>query len=86
MVVNAATTEKDLTWIVAARDGLLQTVDFRPRRDWALVAVQGPLRAMRFWQACDATHAATEGLHVFQGAEVVGHVRRTHWLYRRGRI
>jgi aminomethyltransferase len=72
MVVNAATTEKDLAWIVAARDRFAPAVDLRPRRDWALVAVQGPAARHRFWQARDATYPATEGLHAFQGAEVSG--------------
>jgi aminomethyltransferase len=72
MVVNAATAEKDFTWIVAQRDRLALTVDFRPRRDLALVAVQGPSARMRFWQACEAARAATVGLALFQGAEAAG--------------
>lgn len=72
VVVNAATAEKDLAWIVAARDRFAPAVDLHPRREWALVAVQGPTARSRFWQAREATRAATAGLHAFQAAEVSG--------------
>ncbi len=72
VVVNAATAEKDLAWIIAARDRFAPAVDLRPRRDWALVAIQGPAARPRFWQAREMTRAATEGLQAFQGAEGSG--------------
>ncbi len=40
MVVNAATTDKDLAWIDAQAGPF--AIDIKPRRDLALVAVQGP--------------------------------------------
>jgi len=40
MVVNAATAEKDLAWIRDRAAGF--DVDFRARRDLAMIAVQGP--------------------------------------------
>jgi len=72
MVVNAGTAEKDLIWIVAQRDRLGLPVGVHPRREWALVAVQGPTARMRFWQACEAARAATLGLAAFQGIDVAG--------------
>ncbi len=71
-VVNAATAAKDLAWILAARDRFAPAVHLHPRRDWALVAVQGPAARARFWQAREPTRAVTEALHAFQGAEVSG--------------
>ena len=72
VVVNAATAEKDLAWISAARDRFAPAVNLRPRRDLALIAVQGPAARPRFWHACEAIRAATEGLRAFQGAESSG--------------
>jgi aminomethyltransferase len=72
VVVNAATAEKDLAWIGAARDRFAPAVDLRPRRDWALIAVQGPTARPHFWQVRETIRAATEGLRAFQGAEGSG--------------
>lgn len=40
MVVNAATAEKDLTWMRSCAAGY--RLEIRPRRDLAMIAVQGP--------------------------------------------
>lgn len=40
MVVNAGTTEKDLAWLERQRSGF--SVQITPRRDLAMIAVQGP--------------------------------------------
>lgn len=40
MVVNAATAEKDLAWMQERSDGF--DLDIRPRRDLAMIAIQGP--------------------------------------------
>ena len=40
MVVNAGTTDKDLAWMEAQRGGF--ELQIRPRRDLAMIAVQGP--------------------------------------------
>lgn len=68
-VVNAATAEKDLAWmrqILAAR-GFDATL--APRRDLAIVAVQGPNARAKFWQARPGARAATEALGAFFAAE-----------------
>ncbi|MDR0439367.1 MAG: glycine cleavage system aminomethyltransferase GcvT [Candidatus Accumulibacter sp.] len=70
LVVNAGTAEKDLAWMAAriAEWGLdLACV---PRRDLAIVAVQGPNAKARVWQALPGTQAATEALKPFYVAEV----------------
>lgn len=45
IVVNAATTEKDLTWL--REHAAAFAVDVNPRRDLGIVAVQGPLARTR---------------------------------------
>ena len=69
IVVNAGTCDKDLAWmnIQASRFA----VTLKPRRDLAMIAVQGPQARELFWQAFPATRAASESLIAFQAAEVV---------------
>jgi len=70
VVVNASTADKDLAWMEKVRlDGSF-TVTIRPRRDLAMIAVQGPNARAKFWQVRPATKAATEGLGPFFAAEV----------------
>ncbi len=66
LVVNAGTAGKDLAWISAhaAADG----VRVEPRRDLALLAVQGPQAREWVWQALPQLRAATEGLKPFWAA------------------
>ena len=40
MVVNAATTDKDITWMESQAQG--QVVQIQPRRDLGMIAIQGP--------------------------------------------
>jgi aminomethyltransferase len=70
VVVNASTADKDLAWIeqVRAERGFAVTV--APRRDLAMIAVQGPNTRAKFWQVRPATKAATEALGAFFAAAV----------------
>jgi aminomethyltransferase len=70
VVVNASTADKDLAWIeqVRAERGFAVTV--APRRDLAMIAVQGPNARAKFWQVRPATKAATEALGAFFAAAV----------------
>jgi aminomethyltransferase len=72
LVVNAATAGKDLAWLVSLRDRVADAVELRPWREWAIIAIQGPVARARFWQARENAQAATAGLKLFQGAEVGG--------------
>ncbi len=66
MVVNAATADKDLAWLASlAPTGAA----LRPRRDLAMIAVQGPQARERTWQALPALRAASEPLEPFFGAQ-----------------
>ena len=65
VVVNAATADSDLVWLERLRppDAML-----RPRRDLAMLAVQGPRARERCWTALPELRAASEPLGVFFGA------------------
>jgi aminomethyltransferase len=69
VVVNASTAEKDLAWMEKVRlDGGFDAT-LAPRRDLAMIAVQGPNARAGFWQVRPATRAATEALGAFFAAE-----------------
>ncbi len=70
VVVNASTAEKDLAWMEKVRVDGGFAVTIKPRRDLAMIAVQGPNARAKFWQVRPATKAATEGLGPFFAAEV----------------
>src|SRR5690606_37829764 len=68
LAVNAGTAEAGLAWIpqVAQREGV--QVDIQPRRDLAMLAVQGPDARERVWQARPQWREATEALSPFSAA------------------
>ena len=69
-VVNAGTAEKDLAWLERLRANARSTVAIKPRRDLAIVAIQGPRARERFWQAFPALRPPTEELAAFSAAIV----------------
>jgi aminomethyltransferase len=70
VVVNAGTAEKDLAWMMRQRDAHAPGVVIEPRRDLAIIAVQGPNARERVWLAKPELRAATESLKPFQAAQV----------------
>jgi len=74
LVVNAGTADKDIAWMqrVAAAGKFRVTVE--PRRDLAMVAVQGPNARAKVWAARPAWQAVTQNLGVFCAAVFVGDV------------
>jgi aminomethyltransferase len=69
LVVNAGTADKDLAWLgalVAERDPQLKLT---PRRDLAMVAVQGPQARERVWKVLPAARAASESLKPFNAVQ-----------------
>ena len=72
LVVNAGTADKDIAWMqrVVAAEKFQVTVT--PRRDLAMVAVQGPNARAKVWAARPAWQAATQNLGVFCAAVFVG--------------
>jgi len=70
VVVNASTADKDLAWMEKVRLDGGHRVTITPRRDLAMLAVQGPKARAKFWQVRPATRAATEALGAFFATEV----------------
>jgi aminomethyltransferase len=68
VVVNAATADKDVAWMQRIAAASRLAVSIAPRRDLAMVAVQGPNARAKVWAARPAWQAATEGLAVFTAA------------------
>ncbi|MBL8504540.1 MAG: glycine cleavage system aminomethyltransferase GcvT [Rhodocyclaceae bacterium] len=64
VVVNAGTADKDLAWITQHAG----TVTVKPRRDLAMIAVQGPNARARAWAALPGAKAASAGLKPFHAA------------------
>jgi aminomethyltransferase len=69
IVVNAATAEKDLAWFESLVAQRRSVVSIKPRRDLAMIAVQGPRARERVWQALPGSRETTEGLKPFFAAE-----------------
>ena len=65
VVINAGTAEKDLAWMAARLVEWQLQVTITPRRDLAMIAVQGPKAKERFWQALPETRAASDGMKPF---------------------
>jgi aminomethyltransferase len=68
VVVNAATAEKDLEWMSSQRAGAAAAT-ITPRRDLAMIAVQGPAARTKVWRALPQSKPATEALGPFFAAE-----------------
>lgn len=66
IVVNAGTAEKDMEWLLAQRDEITPSLEIIPRRDLALIAVQGPNARAKVWQVIGGSQAETENLKLFQ--------------------
>lgn len=72
LVVNAGTAKKDLAWLERRKRERGVDVTLAPRRDLAIVAVQGPAAREKFWAARPGTRAATEPLRNFEAVETEG--------------
>lgn len=74
IVINAGTAEKDLAWMGARlaewKHEASCEVAVIPRRDLAIIAVQGPNAKARVWQVLPETRAATEPLKPFHSVTV----------------
>jgi len=66
IVVNAGTADKDLAWMQSHTDNF--DIRLTPRRDLAMIAVQGPQAREKFWLAYPASRAASAALTPFQAA------------------
>jgi aminomethyltransferase len=69
IVVNAGTSDKDIAWIEAQRPSGAG-VDVAPRRDLAIIAVQGPCAREKAGWALPQARGASERLQRFQAVAV----------------
>jgi aminomethyltransferase len=74
VVVNAGTAEKDVAWMRRVAAAGKFDVAVTPRRDLAMVAVQGPEARAKVWAARPAWKAASEPLAAFCAASLGGGV------------
>lgn len=68
IIVNAGTAESDLAWMHQNTGGF--EVAIGPRRDLALIAVQGPQATDAVWRAIGGSRAATQALSSFAAAQL----------------
>lgn len=71
LVVNAGCADKDLAWMETQRDRLAPGLAITPRRDLAMIAVQGPNAAEKLWRAMPGLDEVAAPLKPFN-AVVVG--------------
>ncbi|MEP6941791.1 MAG: glycine cleavage system aminomethyltransferase GcvT [Betaproteobacteria bacterium] len=69
IVVNAGTAEKDLAWLRPLAAKHAPGVALEPRRDLAMIAVQGPSARERVWNVVPGTRGASESLKPFAASE-----------------
>jgi aminomethyltransferase len=72
VVVNAGTAEKDIAWFNRLNAERGFNVAIAPRRDFAIVAVQGPNARAKVWQTVPEARETTEPLKPFNAARVAG--------------
>ncbi|MGV2288367.1 glycine cleavage system aminomethyltransferase GcvT [Trinickia sp. YCB016] len=70
LVVNAGTAEKDIAWFSQLNTEGSYGLTITPRRDLAIVAVQGPNARHKVWQVAPSARTATELLKPFNAAIV----------------
>lgn len=69
IVVNAATADKDVAWFNALIAERGSGLALKPRRDLAMIAVQGPHARAKLWQALAESRAASEPLKPFMATQ-----------------
>jgi aminomethyltransferase len=65
IVVNAGCAEKDIAWMEVQRDRLAPSLEIIPRRDLAMIAVQGPNAPAKLWQALPGSEGLTRPMKPF---------------------
>ncbi len=70
LVVNAGTADKDIAWLTALAATHAPGLVLTPRRDLAMIAVQGPQARAAVWATLPGSEAATSALAPFNAAFV----------------
>jgi aminomethyltransferase len=65
LVVNAGTAEKDIAWLQSLNAQWNAGVSIKPRRDFAMIAVQGPNAREKVWKVLPDMRAKTEQMKPF---------------------
>lgn len=73
IVVNAATADKDLAWLKSLLGDGWRALSLAPRRDLAMIAVQGPNAREKLWRALPGSHDASAALKPFTATEFGEH-------------
>jgi aminomethyltransferase len=68
LVVNAGTADKDVAWLRSLMVARAPQLVLLPRRDLAMIAVQGPRACERVWQALPGARPVTAELKPFMAA------------------
>ena len=82
IVVNAATADKDLAWLRSLIAERAARLELEPRRDLAMIAIQGPDAREKLWQVLPQARAATGALTPFMAAMVTA--EREYFIARTG--
>jgi len=69
VIVNAGTADADIAWLEELRARHAPALNLRPRRDLAMIAVQGPNARQKTWAALPELRAASEPLGSFYGIQ-----------------
>ena len=69
IVVTAGTADKDVAGMREVAAKLPANVSITPRRDLAMIAVQGPQAKAKVWAALPGSQAVSEALKYFQAAQ-----------------
>lgn len=67
LVVNAGTAEKDVAWFNKLNAEWGMGLSITPRKDFAMIAVQGPNARAKAWSVLPDTAAATRDMKPFNG-------------------
>ncbi|NTV96954.1 MAG: glycine cleavage system aminomethyltransferase GcvT [Thiobacillus sp.] len=71
IVVNAGCAEKDIAWMETQRNQYAPGLQIIPCRDLAMIAIQGPKAAAKFWQSLPGSEGPTKPMKPFT-AIVIG--------------
>jgi len=71
IVVNAGCADKDIAWMETQRDRLAPGLSITPCRELAMIAIQGPNAAAKFWEALPGSEDVTRDMKPFN-ALVIG--------------
>ena len=70
LVVNAGTADKDIAWFEALNQRFNRAVKIQPRREFAIIAVQGPNAREKVWKVLASARHVSQDLKPFNAAQI----------------